>query len=96
MSWAKKAQEYRAKNIPQGSWCEWCGAKENLTIEHLIPRSVLLKMGYTPMETWELKKNLIVVCKKCNFEKGASICLKLPATHEALKEIMAKNPPTIK
>jgi 5-methylcytosine-specific restriction endonuclease McrA len=95
MSWAKQADRYRKQTITEDSKCEWCGSKENLTIEHIIPRSILLKMGYEPMETWELTKNLTIVCKVCNKEKGNSICLKMAQTHEALKEILEKNKPTI-
>lgn len=93
MTWARKAKEYRENLIQPNSCCAWCGSTENLTLEHIIPRSILLKMGYTPMETWELEKNLIVVCRPCNIEKHNTICLKLPETHKALSEIMEKNPP---
>ena len=93
--WAKKVNEYRSQNIKPNSKCAFCGSKENLTIDHVIPRSILLRMGYIPMETWELEKNLIIVCKKCNTEKAGTICLKLKQTHNALKEILKKNPPSL-
>jgi len=44
--------------------CQYCGNKfciENLTIDHIIPRS---KGG---KNTW---KNLVAACKKCNQKKG--------------------------
>ncbi|UXP30873.1 HNH endonuclease [Reichenbachiella agarivorans] len=41
--------------------CQYCGAKNNLTIDHLIPRS---KGGRS---VWN---NLVTACKSCNAKKG--------------------------
>ncbi len=41
--------------------CQYCGSKEHLTLDHVIPRS---KGGGT---NW---KNLITACKTCNAKKG--------------------------
>ena len=41
--------------------CQYCGKKEELTLDHLIPKS---KGGKT---TWT---NLVTACKKCNSRKG--------------------------
>ena len=41
--------------------CQYCGSSEDLTLDHLIPRS---KGGPT---TW---KNLVTACKHCNSKKG--------------------------
>ncbi len=41
--------------------CQYCGSKEHLTLDHVIPRS---KGGGT---NW---KNLITACKYCNAKKG--------------------------
>ena len=41
--------------------CQYCGSKDDLTFDHLIPRS---KGGMT---TWE---NVITACSGCNLEKG--------------------------
>jgi 5-methylcytosine-specific restriction endonuclease McrA len=41
--------------------CQYCGIKENLTLDHLIPKS---KGGKT---TWT---NLVTACKSCNSRKG--------------------------
>ena len=41
--------------------CGYCGAKENLTIDHIIPSS---RGG---MNTWQ---NLVTCCVKCNSLKG--------------------------
>lgn len=44
-----------------GYTCAYCGAKENLTIDHILPSS---RGG---QDTWE---NLVTACGKCNTLKG--------------------------
>ena len=41
--------------------CQYCGTREDLTFDHLIPRS---KGGHT---TWE---NVVTACSPCNLRKG--------------------------
>ena len=45
----------------RGAKCAHCGTEENLTIDHIIPRS---KGGTNKIE------NLQVLCKKCNLKKA--------------------------
>ncbi len=51
--------------------CQYCGSKEDLTFDHVIPRS---KGGLT---TWE---NVVTACSPCNLRKGD----KLPEQVEML------------
>ena len=41
--------------------CQYCGSREDLTFDHLIPRSL---GGHT---TWE---NVVTACSECNLQKG--------------------------
>ena len=41
--------------------CQYCGAREDLTFDHLVPRS---KGGHT---TWD---NVVTACSPCNLRKG--------------------------
>jgi 5-methylcytosine-specific restriction endonuclease McrA len=41
--------------------CQYCGSREDLTFDHLIPRSL---GGHT---TWE---NVVTACSQCNLQKG--------------------------
>ena len=43
--------------------CQYCGAKKNLSIDHVIPRC---RGGE---DTWE---NLVVACSSCNVKKGST------------------------
>ncbi len=51
------------KNVMKrdGNRCQYCGTHEDLTIDHVIPRS---RGG---MDTWE---NLVAACNRCNHKKG--------------------------
>lgn len=44
-----------------GNRCQYCGTHEDLTIDHVIPRS---RGG---QDTWE---NLVAACNRCNHKKG--------------------------
>jgi 5-methylcytosine-specific restriction endonuclease McrA len=41
--------------------CVYCGTKESLTIDHVVPKS------HGGRDTWE---NLVTACQKCNAKKG--------------------------
>lgn len=44
-----------------GNTCQYCGSKEHLTLDHVMPKS---RQGRT---SWD---NLITACKFCNAKKG--------------------------
>ena len=45
--------------------CQYCGARDELTFDHVLPRS---KGGTT---TWE---NVVAACSPCNLRKGDKLC----------------------
>ena len=45
--------------------CQYCGEREDLTFDHVVPRS---KGGTT---TWE---NVVAACSPCNLRKGDKLC----------------------
>jgi hypothetical protein len=55
--------------------CQYCGSKNNLTIDHVIPRS---RGG---QDTWD---NLVTCCSSCNTKKGN---LLLKETNMSLRRI---------
>jgi hypothetical protein len=58
--------------------CQYCGAKEDLTLDHVIPQS---KGGE---DTWE---NLVTCCISCNSKKGNKL---LHETNMVLRSTPAK------
>ena len=50
--------------LRDGFQCAYCGAHENLTFDHVIPRS---RGGRT---TWE---NIVTACSPCNLAKGSRL-----------------------
>ncbi|MFB3888990.1 MAG: HNH endonuclease [Candidatus Bathyarchaeia archaeon] len=54
-------REY-VKEKEQGDECIFCGARTDLTLEHLLPRA---------FNGPDVEKNLVWVCKRCNSSKGA-------------------------
>ena len=51
--------------------CQYCGAREDLTFDHLLPRS---KGGHT---TWE---NVVTACSPCNLRKGDRLAREVDMT----------------
>ena len=55
--------------------CQYCGARDDLTFDHLVPRS---RGGMT---TWD---NVVTACSPCNLQKGGMMpdqCGMLPHQH---------------
>ena len=61
-----------------GFTCQYCGTRQSLTLDHLVPRS---KGGKS---TWT---NLVTACKSCNAKKGDS---HLEETEMALRTLPIK------
>jgi hypothetical protein len=56
--------------------CIFCGAKTNLTVEHLLPRS---------FNGPDVEKNLVWICKNCNSSKGARRLYEYWAAHAGME-----------
>ncbi len=54
--------------------CQYCGSRDDLTFDHVIPRS---KGGRT---TWE---NVVAACAPCNLRKGRIACRGNPDVPDA-------------
>ena len=75
--------------------CQYCGAREDLTFDHVIPRA---RGGVT---SWE---NVVAACSKCNLRKGSQTLRnsglslnRLPRKpySEQLKNLGRKFPPNL-
>lgn len=56
-----KKKRNKARFIAEAGECKWCKSKENLTLDHKVPKS----KGGSVFK----KKNWQVLCSKCNHEK---------------------------
>jgi hypothetical protein len=68
MQWSSSMRDYQ-KSLEKGKVCTYCGATENLTMDHLIPAS---RAGVDPRvkSLLESVDNCILACKKCNSSKS--------------------------
>lgn len=55
----------------QCSYCKIDGSKEKLTLDHIIPKKMLLDMGLD--EFYDDESNLEILCSKCNSRKGSQL-----------------------
>ena len=46
--------------------CVYCGSKQDLHLDHVMPKSIF---------PWHDIYNLVTACKKCNYEKGKKILM---------------------
>jgi len=65
----------------RGDHCSTCnvdGSKTKLTIDHTIPKQMLLDMGLD--EFYEDESNLEILCHECNVRKAAQLDFSNPKT----------------
>jgi len=65
----------------RGNHCQICGIhgdKEKLTLDHIIPKKVLLDMGLEDYYVDE--SNLQILCVRCNGKKGSQLDFSNPKT----------------
>ena len=76
----------RAKFLEEGTECGKCGRKENLTVDHIVPVSLLEQLGiYIDQDPNECE-NWQILCFPCNqYKKG-----RLDFTHPKTKPLLLK------
>lgn len=50
--------------------CIYCGSGENLSREHIVPRSLLIKLDCKDCDTIQSIHNQVWACRKCNSSKS--------------------------
>ena len=68
---AKKILEDLIKK--NGAKCDSCSRDKWLTVEHIIPVSILKDMGFSTEEMYEDNENLRILCRICNAQKGGHL-----------------------
>lgn len=71
-----------------GKKCYRCGREDWLTVDHIVPVSILRDMGVPELETYADKENLRLLCKMCNGFKANRLDFSDPRTKRVLLRIL--------
>ena len=80
-------QDFFERNKDKG--CSNCTNKKNLTIDHIIPQSILKNLNIDPMKTYD-EDNLQILCFACNIMKGQQLDFSIPKTKILLWKYLAE------
>lgn len=69
------------------SYCDVHGDAEKLTLDHIIPKKVLLDMGLE--DYYEDENNLEILCTRCNSRKASNLDFNNPKTIVLLEKYLA-------
>ena len=75
--------ELREELIRTKGKCELCGRSINLTLDDIIPQSILIQLGIDP-EIVFLKENFQLLCYGCNQFKANRLDFRNPKTKKLL------------
>jgi 5-methylcytosine-specific restriction endonuclease McrA len=73
-----------------GKKCYRCGREEWLTIDHIVPVSILRDMGVEERETYADSENLRILCKPCNSFKANRLDFADPRTKRVLMRALER------
>ena len=70
--WQTKEWREKREKFIKGKSCIWCGSKEYLTIDHLLPHNTQNYKDYMDF------KETIILCRRCAYArlKGMVLCKK--------------------
>lgn len=69
--------------------CEKCGRTDRLTLDHIVPKSILLCFGIDVMREM-IEGNYQLLCKSCNIYKSGRLDFSIPATKEILLKLLER------
>lgn len=69
--------------------CEKCGRKENPSVDHIVPKDILMQLG-VDMERDFIEDNLRMLCRLCNNFKSNKLDFSTPKTKEILIRLLEK------
>lgn len=88
---AKKAIRAATEKVFErdGAWCKRCHKQDRLTLDHIIPISIVVMFGFARAETYADIENLQVLCRGCNTFKGNRLDFSNPKTKELLLKYLS-------
>jgi hypothetical protein len=83
-----RSKKRQKTEVLKGSFqfCERCGARDNLSIDHIVPKKFfkLFEFG----QEANFKGNMTILCKKCNSLKGDNIDCDDPITKQIIIDFL--------
>ena len=79
--WHKKAKEAGVK-------CEKCGETRHITVDHIIPSSLLFAMTLSHDLSVDWEDNFRFLCRYCNSEKHSQLDMREPKTYKLMREVL--------
>lgn len=73
-----------------GKHCRRCNREDWLTIDHVVPVSLIRDMGVSEMESYTDAENLQILCKICNGFKANRLDFSDPRTKSVLMRLLEK------
>ena len=92
----KKTKWFWALELAQSGAerCAKCGEAQDLTIDHIVPVSLLKQFLLGSVEDYDLQynyaQNFQVLCYQCNKQKADKIEIENPRTYEILEKVIAQ------
>ncbi len=80
--------EWRRKMVENGHICS-CGRKDMLTIDHIVPKQILIEMGFDAERQW-MPENFVIMCRPCNALKSGRLDFSNPKTKEILTKLLER------
>lgn len=80
--------QWKKKMIDSGEICK-CGRKDMLTVDHLVPKHILIDMGFDARRQW-MPENFVLMCRPCNALKSGHLDFSNPKTKEILLNLLEK------
>jgi 5-methylcytosine-specific restriction endonuclease McrA len=74
-------------SLPQH--CTKCSSIDNLTLDHIIPRDLLLQFG-VDVDHEIVEENYQILCRRCNIFKANRLDFSNPKTKELLIKLLGK------
>lgn len=80
--------EWKKKMIAEGEKCS-CGRTTMLTIDHIVPKQILIEMGFDAERQW-MPENFVIMCQPCNALKSGRLDFSNPKTKEILLKLLER------
>lgn len=82
-----KLHQWQERIKDEGTTCR-CGRRYQLTVDHIIPVSLLIQLGLKEVG-YDDEENFDIICRFCNTQKAGGLDHNNPKTLPLLKKYLA-------